>query len=97
MEEGLSRRGQLAEDAGQVGRGNRLGEPARRRTTSGPATSACYPPVGGRSPRPARTVVTGWVTAAIALGTVLVANGLAIGPSLAAVRSRPASLLRNAE
>jgi FtsX-like permease family len=43
------------------------------------------------------TVVTGWVIAAIALGTVLVANGLAIGPSLAAVRSRPASLLRNAE
>jgi ABC-type antimicrobial peptide transport system permease subunit len=43
------------------------------------------------------TVVAGWVIAAIALGTVLVANGLAIGPSLAAVRSRPAALLRNAE
>jgi hypothetical protein len=41
--------------------------------------------------------VTGWVIAAIALGTALVTNGLAIGPSLAAVRSRPASLLRNAE
>ena len=37
------------------------------------------------------------VMAAIALGCVLVANGLAIGPSLAAARSRPASLLLNAE
>jgi FtsX-like permease family len=43
------------------------------------------------------TVVTAWVIAAIALGTVLVANGMAIGPSLAAARSRPASLLLNAE
>ena len=43
------------------------------------------------------TVVTAWVMAAIALGCVLVANGLAIGPSLAAARSRPASLLLNAE
>ena len=39
-------------------------------------------------------VVIGWVIAAIALGTVLVAIALAIGPSLAAARSRPASLLR---
>lgn len=43
------------------------------------------------------TVVTAWVIAAIALGTVLVANAMAIGPSLAAARSRPASLLLNAE
>jgi ABC-type antimicrobial peptide transport system permease subunit len=43
------------------------------------------------------TVVTAWVIAAIALGSVLAANGLAIGPSLAAARSRPASLLLKAE
>jgi FtsX-like permease family len=43
------------------------------------------------------TVVTAWVIAAIALGSVLAANGLAIGPSLAAARSHPASLLLNAE
>jgi hypothetical protein len=40
------------------------------------------------------TVVTAWIIAAIALGTVLAANGLAVGPSLAAVRTRPASLLK---
>ena len=39
-------------------------------------------------------VVTAWIIAAIALGTVLAANGLAVGPSLAAVRTRPASLLK---
>jgi len=43
------------------------------------------------------TVVTAWVIAAIALGSVLAANGLAIGPSLAAARSRPAGLLVKAE
>jgi FtsX-like permease family len=43
------------------------------------------------------TVVTAWVIAAIALGSVLAANGLAVGPSLAAARSRPASLLLKAE
>ncbi len=42
-------------------------------------------------------VVTAWVIAAIALGAVLAANGLAVGPSLAAARSRPASLLKAAE
>jgi hypothetical protein len=39
-------------------------------------------------------VVAAWIIAAIALGTVLAANGLAVGPSLAAVRTRPASLLK---
>ena len=37
-------------------------------------------------------VVIAWVIAAIALGTVLAANVLAIGPSLTAARSHPASL-----
>jgi len=40
------------------------------------------------------TVVTAWIITAIALGAVLAANGLAIGPSLAAARSRPANLLK---
>jgi hypothetical protein len=40
------------------------------------------------------TVVTAWIMAVIALGAVLAANGLAIGPSLAAARSRPANLLK---
>jgi ABC-type antimicrobial peptide transport system permease subunit len=39
-------------------------------------------------------VVTAWIIAAIALGTVLAANGLAVGPSLAAARTRPATLLK---
>jgi ABC-type lipoprotein release transport system permease subunit len=39
-------------------------------------------------------VVTIPVIAAVAAGTVLIANVLAIGPALAASRSRPASLLR---
>ena len=40
-------------------------------------------------------VVIGWVVAAVAAGTLLVANVLAIGPAVAAARSRPASLLRS--
>jgi ABC-type lipoprotein release transport system permease subunit len=39
-------------------------------------------------------VVTGWVIAAVAIGTVLAANVLAAGPAAAASRSRPASLLK---
>ena len=39
-------------------------------------------------------VVTALVIGAIALGAVLAANALAIGPALTAARSRPASLLR---
>ena len=39
-------------------------------------------------------VVTAWAIAAVAPGTVLIANVLAIGPAAAAARSRPASLLR---
>jgi ABC-type lipoprotein release transport system permease subunit len=39
-------------------------------------------------------VVTAWAIVAIALGTLIVANALAIGPALVASRSRPASLLR---
>jgi hypothetical protein len=39
-------------------------------------------------------VVAGWIIAAIALGTLVVANVLAIGPALVATRSRPAALLR---
>jgi hypothetical protein len=38
--------------------------------------------------------VAGWVTAAIALGVVVVANLLAIGPALASSRLRPSELLR---
>jgi ABC-type antimicrobial peptide transport system permease subunit len=40
------------------------------------------------------SVVLAWVTVAVALGTVLIANLLAIGPAFVASRSRPASLLR---
>jgi ABC-type antimicrobial peptide transport system permease subunit len=40
-------------------------------------------------------VVAGWVLAAVALGTLVVANLLAIGPALAAARTRPAALLRS--
>ena len=40
------------------------------------------------------TVVTAWIIAAIALGAVLATSGLAVGPSLAAARSRPANLLK---
>ena len=40
------------------------------------------------------SVVTSWTIAAIALGAVLAANGLAVGPSVAAARSRPANLLK---
>ena len=39
-------------------------------------------------------VVTAWAIVAVALGAVLIANVLAIGPAAAAARSRPASLLR---
>jgi hypothetical protein len=39
-------------------------------------------------------VVTVWVIVAVALGTALVANLLAIGPALVASRMRPANLLR---
>jgi ABC-type antimicrobial peptide transport system permease subunit len=39
-------------------------------------------------------VVIAWVIAAVAGGTVLVANLLAIGPALAAARSHTASLLK---
>ncbi len=39
-------------------------------------------------------VVAGWVIAAVALGTLVVANLLALGPALVAARSRPATLLR---
>lgn len=39
-------------------------------------------------------VVAAWDIAALALGTVLVANVLAVAPALVASRSRPASLLR---
>lgn len=39
------------------------------------------------------TVVLGWAIVAIALGTVVIANLLAIGPAWIAARSHPASLL----
>ena len=39
-------------------------------------------------------VVTAWAIMAVALGAVLIANVLTIGPAAAAARSRPASLLR---
>ena len=39
-------------------------------------------------------VVTAWVVAAIAVGTLVVANLLAVGPALVALRTRVASLLR---
>jgi ABC-type antimicrobial peptide transport system permease subunit len=39
-------------------------------------------------------VVIVWVIAAVAVGTVLIANVLAIGPALVASRSHPASLLK---
>ena len=39
-------------------------------------------------------VVTGWVIAAIVVGTVVVANLLAIGPALAASRAKAATLLK---
>jgi hypothetical protein len=39
-------------------------------------------------------IVTVWVMAAVAIGTVIVANVLAIGPALVASRSNPASLLK---
>ena len=39
-------------------------------------------------------VVAGWVIATVALGTLVVANLLALGPALVAARSRPATLLR---
>jgi hypothetical protein len=45
----------------------------------------------GVPPAPA---VVAWVIAAMALGTLIIANTLAAGPALAATRSRPASLLR---
>ena len=40
-------------------------------------------------------VVTAWVVAAIALGTLVVANVLAVGPALVASRTRAASLLKS--
>ena len=39
-------------------------------------------------------VVTPWVVAAIAVGTLVVANLLAVGPALVASRTRAASLLK---
>ena len=39
-------------------------------------------------------VMSAWAIVAVALGAVLIANALAIGPAVAAARSRPASLLR---
>jgi ABC-type antimicrobial peptide transport system permease subunit len=39
-------------------------------------------------------VVVTWVIVALAAGTFVVASALAIGPAVAAARSRPASLLR---
>ena len=39
-------------------------------------------------------VVIAWAIVAVALGAVLIANALAIGPAVVAARSRPASLLR---
>jgi ABC-type antimicrobial peptide transport system permease subunit len=45
---------------------------------------------------PSRPVVAVWAVAVVALGTLAIANLLAIGPALAAARSRPAGLL-NAE
>jgi len=43
----------------------------------------------------ADTVVTGWVVLAIAAGSLVVANVLAVVPALVAARARPASLLRS--
>jgi ABC-type lipoprotein release transport system permease subunit len=40
------------------------------------------------------TVIAGWTIAAVAVGALLVANLLAVGPALVAARSRPASLLK---
>ena len=40
-------------------------------------------------------VVAVWVLAAVALGTLVVANLLAIGPAIVAARTRPAALLRS--
>jgi ABC-type antimicrobial peptide transport system permease subunit len=39
-------------------------------------------------------VVSTWTIAAVASGTVAIANVLAIGPAVAASRARPATLLR---
>jgi FtsX-like permease family len=41
------------------------------------------------------TVVSGWVIVAVAGGALVVANVLALGPAVAASRSRPAALLRS--
>jgi ABC-type lipoprotein release transport system permease subunit len=43
------------------------------------------------------TTVTAWAVGAVAVGTLIVANALAIGPALVASRSRPASLLQRDE
>ena len=43
---------------------------------------------------PAEPVVTAWVVAAIAAGTLVVANLLAVGPALVASRAKAASLLK---
>ncbi len=40
------------------------------------------------------TVIAGWTIVAVAVGALLVANLLAVGPALVAARSRPASLLK---
>jgi hypothetical protein len=40
-------------------------------------------------------VVAGWLLTIVALGTLVVANLLAIGPALVAARTRPAALLRS--
>jgi ABC-type antimicrobial peptide transport system permease subunit len=39
-------------------------------------------------------VVNTWAIAAVASGTIVIANVLAIGPAVAASRARPATLLR---
>jgi ABC-type lipoprotein release transport system permease subunit len=40
-------------------------------------------------------VVTAWIIVGVAVGTLVVANVLAVVPALVASRARPASLLRS--
>jgi ABC-type antimicrobial peptide transport system permease subunit len=40
-------------------------------------------------------VVTAWIIVGVAVGTLVVANALAVVPALVASRARPASLLRS--
>ena len=39
--------------------------------------------------------INGWAIVAIAIGALVVTNVLAVGPAVAASRSRPADLLRS--